>query len=649
VSAILGVFSPEGRPVDRADLDRMLVSLAHRGPDGASAWIRGPVGLGHRMLRSTPESLRERLPRADGTETLVLTADARIDNRDELISALGLTGRPPEEITDGALILAAYERWGEGCPRRLLGDFAFAIWDARRQALFCARDHFGVKPFYYHSSTRIFAFSSELKAVLCLPAVPRRLNEARVADYLAALFDDTSITFYQDLLRLPPGHTLTVSRAGVRRQAYWSLDPARELRLGSDEEYAEAFREILTEAVRCRLRRALPIGSLLSGGLDSSSITCVARKLMAGRGECPLPTFSAIFGQVTECDERRFIQAVVSQGGLEPHYVHGDAQGPLTDLERILWHEDEAFYAPGLFLNWRLYGAAREQGVRVLLDGFDGDSTVSHGYGYLNELAHARRWLALAREVRGAARGCGASSWGWFRSYLQHYGIDPMIARSRVLRRLRRIGRAARRQARDRASSTDRSAWSATLNPDFVRRMGLEDRHRDWRRAQPGTAQTEREEHYRTLTQGVQPFALEVLDRAAAAFAIEPRYPFWDRRLVEFCLSLPPEQKLHRGWGRRVMRRAMTDLLPPVVQWRRDKSDFLPNFSHGLLEFERERLDRVILDDVGMIESYVNVPALRELYGRLIAHEARERPRDLFALWKAVSLALWLRYSGATP
>jgi asparagine synthase (glutamine-hydrolysing) len=649
MSGIVGVYYLDGRPVDRTNLEEMVEILAHRGPDGADVWYRNSVGLGHRMLWTTPESLTEKLPLTNRTGDLVITADARIDNRDELITMLGLTGRPPGEITDSELILAAYEKWGEHCPERLLGAFAFALWDGRKQAMFCARDHFGVKPFYYYSSGRVFVFASEIKALLCLPEVPRRLNEVRVADYLTSMFDDTAITFYQDILRLPPGHRMTVSCEGAQLQSYWSLDPSREIRLGSDEAYAEAFRELFTEAVRCRLRSALPVGSLLSGGLDSSSITCVARQLLAQNGRDRLPTFSAIFDEVTDCDERPFINKVLAQGGFKPHYVHGDQLGPLTDLDRVLWHQDEAFYAPNLFMTWRLYGSAKERGMRVLLDGFDGDTTVSHGFGYLKELARAGRWLTLAVEMRGLDRVFNTSSWGVIWSCMRAYRLDPMISRSRALRLVQRIWRALlRRVLRGRNQSADRPPGSAILNPDFVQRIGLTERYQAWRQTQPGSAQDERERHYRAITQGIQPFALEVLDKAAAAFSIEPRYPFWDKRLVEFCLALPPEQKLHRGWSRIVLRRAMADILPVQVQWRRDKMNFFPNFSRGLLTFEQKRLDELILNGSGVIEEYVDITALREVYARFVSRESQEKPQDVFAIWKAVSLALWLRLAGTT-
>ncbi|HEY9875190.1 MAG TPA: lasso peptide isopeptide bond-forming cyclase, partial [Candidatus Obscuribacterales bacterium] len=303
MSAIAGIYYLDNRTVDPADLKRMVDILAHRGSDGCNIWSEGSIGFGHRMLWTTPESLLETLPLVNDTGEIVITADARIDNRDELIAVLKISDRPVEKITDSQLILSAYEQWGENCPEQLVGDFAFAIWDRRKQVLFCARDHFGVKPFYYYSSGQSFIFATEIKALLCLPDVPRRLNEVKVADYLASPTDDTAITFYKEIFRLPPAHRLTVSHEGITLQSYWSLDPSRELRLGSDEEYASAFRKLFTEAVRCRLRSAFPVGSMLSGGLDSSSITCVARQLLAGDKNSQLHTFSAIFDKMTQCDE----------------------------------------------------------------------------------------------------------------------------------------------------------------------------------------------------------------------------------------------------------------------------------------------------------------------------------------------------------
>ncbi len=664
MSAIAGICCLDGRPVDRADLERMVAILAHRGPDGAGVWSDGRIGLGHRMLWTTPESLHECLPLVHQAGDLVLTADARIDNRAELIATLGLTDRPPTEIADSQLILAAYGTWGERCAEKLLGDFAFAIWDGRKQVLFCARDYFGIKPFYYSSQPgRAFVFASEIKALLCVPWVPCRLNEVRVADYVTSLVEDEAVTFYQQVFRLPRAHSMTVGREELRLRAYWSLDPGREIRYRSDEAYAEAFRDIFTEAVRCRLRSAFPVGASLSGGLDSSAVVCVARRLFAGNGHRPLRTFSAIFDDVPECDERSFINTILAQGGVEPHYVHPDRLGALTEIERVLWHQDQPFYIRNLFLIEALYGAAQQQGVRVMLDGEDGDTVISHGEEYLAELARAGRWTMFAREAKGLGahfqnynvspisllRKYGftyltelarAGQWAAFASAAHeisrrfeiprwqlclHQGLKPLAPKL-----VQRAWWALRGQKRAQGSR------NALINASFAERVGIAERARVHRTS--ASARTLREGHWLDLTGGITSCIQEENDKTAAAFAIESRHPFWDRRLVEFCLALPPEQKLHQGWPRWILRRAMTHILPDEIQWRVGKSRLDPNFTRSLLVFERERLEEVLVKNPKVIEKYVDTSALREAYRR----------GDANTIWPAVILALWLHRTGLT-
>ncbi len=295
MSGMVGVFRRDGAPVQDKLVETMAATLAHRGPDGLSVVCAGPAGLGHTMLWTTPESLHEVLPCQHRASGLIITADARIDNRDELIAELGLESGHPA-ITDSELILEAYHKWGQDCVQKLLGDFAFAIWDPRQEQFFCARDPMGVKCLYYFASDTLFAFGSEIKALCCLEEVPKRLNELRILDYLANIFDDRAITFYKDIYRLPPASTLLVTRRQQKIAKYWSLDPKRELKLKSDEEYTEAFRDCFVRSVRDRMRSAFPIGSALSGGLDSSSIACVARRINESQASgAPLHTFSLIF------------------------------------------------------------------------------------------------------------------------------------------------------------------------------------------------------------------------------------------------------------------------------------------------------------------------------------------------------------------
>lgn len=673
MSAIAGFYYPDGRPVNRTLMEQMVDVLAHRGPDAAGLWSEGSVGLGHRMLWTTPESLHEQLPFEDQVRNVVLTADARVDNRDELIVMLGLGNRPAGGLTDSRLVLAAYEKWGERCPEKLVGDFAFAIWDGRQQTLFCARDHFGIKPFFFYSKRgQVFVFGSEIKAILCHPEVPRRLDELRVGYHLALTLEDKVNTFYQNIHRLPPAHSLTVSSDGMRLREYWSLDPERELHLRSDDEYAEAFRELFTEAVRCRLRSVYPVGCMLSGGLDSSAVTCVARELLAENGSSQLHTFSVVYDTMPECDERSYIDVVLSAGNLEPHYIPVDQLGPLAHWKRVFWHQDETYASPTLFLHWELCAAAQKQGIRVLLDGLDGDTAVSHGGGYLAELARKSRWSDFLLEARAISQHENRlsvpfllQSYGfpylselsrkrrWFtfareasdvsrhfhvpRRYLvRNYGLKPLIP-DHVMRGWRNF----------RGRNQPTRGVDPLIRQDFARRIAL-DEHIEavagYRSVPPRSA---REEHHKMLMSGLLPHGFEMADTGAAACGIEARHPFSDRRLIEFCLAMPAEQKLRQGWNRVVLRRAMENILPEEIQWRGSKSSNSAAFTQLLLNFEVERLDEMIMNGQEHLGPYVDTGVLRERYQRY--RSRKKADGDEMVVWQAVTLAMWLRHTALTP
>ena len=605
----------------------MGAALSHRGPDGAGAWSAGPAAFAHVALWTTPESRRERQPLASAAGN-VIVADARLDNRLDLIATLGIPGEAAREVGDAELILRAYERWGEGCAAKLVGDFAFAIWNSRSPQVFCARDHVGVKPLYYYQAPTVFVFASEIKALLTIPMVPYALNPRRVADHLVGLVDDPASTFYRDILRVPAGHAMTITRDGMRLRRYWSLDPTSELRLGSDEAYAEAFRECFSESVRSRLRGSHPVGCMLSGGLDTSSIVATARQVGGSTGSA-LDTFTAIFqglpaADLRKIDERAFVDAVVAQGGLKVHYIQGDLLGPLSEVDRALWHFDEAFAAPNLSLHWAMYGAAQNAGVRALLDGIDGDTTVSHGLERLPALAAAGRIGALSRELQALSRrhGHGIARLAW------QCAIEPLVPVA--LRQ--RFGRLRGQKPRWLAQSI--------IRPEFSRRMGVVDRLEAHERAQGRGGRSARAQHCQAMQSGLIPYALELADKAAAAFGVEPRYPFFDRRLMELCLSLPADQKLHDGWSRMVMRRAMKGMLPESVRWRVSKANLGPNFTRGLLRYDRNRLTEVV-EQPGALEEFVDIVALRRAYERYVTDPRSET--DALTVYGAVVLGLWLQ------
>ncbi len=624
MSGIVGLYHLDGQPATHADVLRMAKTLAHRGHGETITTCRS-TGLG--QLRSgrkdRPEFGKPTVGRSDGVRPCI-SADVRLDNRAELIAGMGLQ---TASFSDEELILMAYQRWGTACPRYLLGNFAFAIWDNDRQQLFCARDHIGVRPFYYYSSSTFFAYASEIKALLSLSGVPCRLNETRIADYLVPLLEDKEITFYKGIRRLPPAHWALVSRGGVHLERYWSLDAVSELRLSSNEGYDEAYLQTFTEAVRCRLSSSPPVGSFLSGGLDSSSITCVARNLLAEKGIAPLPTFSAIFPEVPQCDERPFIQAIHGQGGCDPHFVQADQVSPLDSLDAVLRRQDEPFFGPNLFMHHALYRKASEQGVGVLLDGIDGDTTISHGLGYMAEQARLGAWGELWGNVRGLAQNLGQSPFHIARKYV----IGPLAPR-----RLRQGWRWLRRCG-------DRLAMmNPTIRADFAARTDLSDRCASFDTTWEVPPPTERLHHYQRLVGGILPFVLEILDRAGTMYGVEGRYPFCDKRLIELCFSLPPRQKICGGWTRVVARRAMKGILPEQVRWRKSKSSLSANFNRSLLRYEKETMDRIIYKDASVLDPYVSIENLKQVYSRF---QVSGSHADAMTIWKAVTLALWLESS----
>jgi asparagine synthase (glutamine-hydrolysing) len=614
VSAIAGLVTTGGRRDAARSLDRMLETLAPYGPDRSSVWCEAGVALGHRLLAITAESEKDALPLTslDGTRTL--TADGRLDNRDELARMLDLRPESSAGVSDGEVILAAYDRWGAECPARLLGDFAFAIYDRPAGTLFCARDHMGVRPFYYASGAGQFAFASTLPALLTVPGVPRRLDERRIGDYLVPILEDPTITFFEGIVRLPAAHSLTVRPGVIRLARYWSLAGVRELRLASDADYAAAFRELFTQAVACRLRSVHPVGSTLSGGLDSSSVACVARRELAAEGR-PLETFSAVFPDVPASDERRWIDIVRAETDLTTHLIRADRLSPLGTSDGMLGHAGQPFYAPNLYIHWALYQAARARGVRVFLDGLDGDTVLWQTPAYLANLARRGRLRRVWRDARTLGTRLGRSP----RDILWRYALRPLMSpgplRPRWLRAHRDL-----------------------VAADFARRIGLGSRIRRLRSRRSSLPMDGRDDHRARLESGLVSFALEVA--AAAARGLEPRYPFFDRRLVEFCLALPAEQKLDDGWTRIVLRRALAGVVPDQVRWRPGKSNLGPAFTHAVLSCDRPLLDEVVFGDSSNVERYVDLRRLQKTWRRALRTANGD---DVFAVWRVASLALWLR------
>lgn len=627
MSGIAAILNRTGRhPKNTSAMQGMLHAIRHRGRDGAGRWSRDGISLGCAHLHTIPCETEE--PCLDGDMAIV--ADIRLDNREELLEALGQSDRA---ISDSGLVLAAYRRWGEECPSRLLGDFAFALWDGGRQVLFCARDHFGVKPFYYHLGTDRLVLASELKALFAVAGIEPNVDERHMAAILAGFIDETHDTHYIGVSRLPPAHALVVTATGSRQWAYWQLEPSVAVPRPDNSEH---FLSLFEQAVTARMRGSNAVGTMLSGGLDSSSIAMVASRLQAGGDK--LATFSLAFDPQSGMDERPFIEAVLARGDFAANFIPVNDHAPFSDFEAVLREQEGIFLATGLSVSRQLYPAAAGKSLRVILDGFGGDEVVSHGYGLLRELAQSGQWIALRRELRAFADTYGDNRDRLLLTFLTSYGpgrhLRPLV---------RAIARARSHLVRSGMDAPQTPAWRRFINKDFASRTDLFERIGAHARLSRETASSEAAYHRWLISSPGVAHGFEVLDKTAASAGIEPRYPFWDKRLVEFCVALPASEKLQQGWSRSILRRAMDGILPPVVQWRRDKVDFKANLVIGLLRHHRPLLDSVLVRDVDGIGEYVNLPELAAACERMAASPDAARGDEVQFIWRAISLALWLR------
>ncbi|MGB7415742.1 MAG: lasso peptide isopeptide bond-forming cyclase [Thermosynechococcaceae cyanobacterium] len=667
MSGIAGQYRFDRQPIAPKQLEQMLECLAHRGPDKQEIWHEQHIGLAHCLLQTTPESLAEHQPVVSASTGCVIIADLRIDNREELIERLHLTSHA--QLTDVDIVLAAYEQWGKHCPASLLGAFAFALWDPQKQRLFCARDHFGIKPFYYYTGdalalggsgtadrSRTFVFASEIKAILGCLSEPCPINESRIAEFVRAEICDRTGTIYQGIHRLLPGHWLSVTPQGLQTGPYWELQPQPELSLASDQDYADAFLMHFTEAVRCRLRSTTAIGSHLSGGLDSSAVTCVARQLLQGHPE-PLQTFSNVFEAVPECDEREYINPVLEQGDVTPHFIHPDRVGPLSQWQQLIQPEEEPCLIGGNgYLVRGLNEAVKAQNIRVCLDGFDGDTTVSHGLLYFAELAAQGRWSTFAKEARGLTQVCNVSLPNLVRQYaFAHLKTLAQQHRWRqfaqAVNRIHQHFRVSRKQLWLQIGlktlipevllnwrNSNQEEQDSLLSASFCDRLQTHGFTLETEAEQPTTPQ---EEQLQIFASGEFCHILEQVDLQAAACSIEMRHPFMDKRLIEFCLALPSPQRLRGGWSRLIMRHALEGIFPAQVQWRGGKTVMTPSFLKGLLRFNQELLASIFSDQAPPASRYINWPLAQAAYRRLVSG-VDISDADQQAIWKAATLSLWL-------
>ncbi|RYX82714.1 hypothetical protein EON83_18015 [bacterium] len=655
MSAFVGLLKLDGVPASLPTATAMLDRLRHRvdeeGWNARQVRATGPVALGSAVLNSTPQAQFEcQNPDAalsletPNATTLRFAGDVRLDTRDELLQLLELSGSQVQGWSDSRLVLEAYARFGCETPRHLKGDFAFAIWDEARQKLFCARDRFGVRPFYFaFVPGQVLAFANEIKALWpALPFAPRP-DQTHIADYLAGNFDSFTRTFYEGVERLPPAHSLTLDLAKPTTQqaSYFTLDRDSELRLGSDADYAAELRATFERAINERTQCPGQVGVFLSGGLDSSAVAAVATRQTPAE-KPPLIALSMVYDRFKQCDERQWIESNLkaAQGKLEKEWIWGDDIGALNDVERVVWHLDGPPPGPNTCAAWAQYAPLKKLGVCVVLDGHGGDEVVCMGYSRISELIRERRFGEARRELLLLRR-----------HGLAHASATPLFwahlgQRASGTRFIGRFMRSLTRSVYARAARRTNSAPPSETEEGFaiVKELVCAEKRSLLPMPSSSSEDSVRGDHANDLSSPLQPMALEAMDALAGAHAMEVRVPFWEENMVTLCLSLPSDQKMRDGWNRWVMRRAMQNLLPPDVQWRSAKTNFASQMIWGLCHIERDRIESQ-LQNPGILTQWLDISHARVLWEELqkLPLDSTRAAHIAFALWRFMILGVWLR------
>ncbi len=604
VSGIALSLRRDGAPADVGVVRRMLARLAHRGEDGERVVASGPLALAHRHFWTTPEEIGEEQPLADPTGRYLLALDGRIDNREELARTLDLTAAEAAVLSDAALLLLAFARWGNLAFARAVGSFAAAVWDVAERRLTLARDALGDRTLCYALTPGAFVAASEEQALLVCPGVDDRLDERRLAQFFAVGELDSDATFFASIKDVLPGHVLVVEGGRCVLERYWDDTPREPLRLRDDREYAEAFRAALADAVKAHTRSTGPVALLLSGGLDSSSIAATAVSLTP-RPE--LKAVSWVFDELPSCDERAWIDPVVRHCGLEPLQFPGDGEWPLRNFAEWRCNASSPEVDPFRRLVERASGIARAAGARVVLTGVFGDHLYSGTAGWFWELARTGR-------VGGAAR----YAWRELRDGQGLGGLRAAFWPRRVPPALRRLAGVA----------AGRRPW---LTPYAAELLGAEGATPVW--ADSGLRSRQRRSVLGLL--GAHGVAGETFH--SSSLGVEVRYPCRDRRLVELMLRVPSDQLYRPGLTRPVLRAAMAGLLPETVRGRAGKASLVALFRRGVLERESGTVGRLLEPGRGTWERFVRP----EWVGRA-APGQRAREIDDVVLWHCACLAKWL-------
>lgn len=542
---IAGIVNKTGQLVDGAVLQKMTDRVSHRGPDGSGFQICGKVGLGHRRLAiiDLRQAASQPMHSWDGTYSIVFNGE--IYNYIEVREDLTKIGHRFRTESDTEVLLEAYAEWGPACLDRFNGMWAFAIQDRLRNLLFCSRDRFGVKPFYYIDSNILFAFGSEIKQLLDF--LPSRTANAEILStfLMTGMTEYSEHTFFNGVRRLVGGHNLTFDlRTNIARIERYYRPKATDLRGTTEWELEERFFSTMSRSVELRLRSDVPVGACLSGGCDSSTIAAIAAPRYRERSGNPLSAITAVSSQ-SDNDESLYARKVVEHSGLRWITVLPTQHDVADSIAKIAYHQDEPFPSASIVMQYLVMRTAREHGITVLLDGQGADETL---LGYTTHFG-----MHVVASLLNAGIGAALSA---FSAAMRQ---NPSMTLSTTLKFSAGLSSSRCRYLLYRWRQ--RHLRSIPHIPAVLREVheSIPDLQR-FQEVEIGTA---------TL-----PPLLRYEDRNSMAFGVETRLPFVDYKQVELCLGIPLEFKLRNGWTKWILRRSMDRVLPPSIAWRKDKIGF---------------------------------------------------------------------------
>lgn len=565
MSAITGLVHFNDNPIS-IDHSNILMSVFKRFPaDSVDTLLKETVFLGCHAQWITPESINEQLPYFDYDKQLTITADAIIDNRQEVIEKLNINDKSLlNTMPDSQLILMAYIKFGEECPKHLIGDFAFAIWDERNKKIFAARDFSGSRTLYYHFSGDKFVFSTLIEPLLSLPFITKKINEEWLAQFLAIPGPveavDMDATPYKEILQLPPSHSITVCENKVSLKRYVTAGSAGKLVLASDSDYEEGFREVFQRAVSDRIRTLGEVGSHLSGGLDSGTVVGFAASELNLQNK-QLHTYSYIpeegFEDFTEAyylpDERHFIKETVTHAGnIKDNYLDFQGRDPYTEIDDFiqLMEMPYKFFENTYWLKG-INEEAEKVGIKVMLNGARGNHSISWGsykltYNYYISLLRRLKWLKLFQEVDAY---CAVHNTG-------KKVVLPFLAKKAIM-------------PSDNKGSGN--PYSVFINPGLAKKTKVFEKLEAHSIDYKGEAVTDLAHYRRQYYQSLYPWNKS----GTADTKLSLRYGLWNRdptndiRVIQYCLSIPEEQYVKAGMERSLIRRATKGILPDTVRLNR--------------------------------------------------------------------------------